>query len=69
LRIGIPTEIKTDESRVALTPPGARELADAGHEVVVQAGAGLGSNIADAEYIAQGARIVDDASAVNPARL
>ena len=62
--IGVPTEIKTDEYRVALTPSGARELTDRGHEVLVQAGAGLGSAIADDAYAAQGARIVPDAAAV-----
>jgi alanine dehydrogenase len=46
--IGVPTEIKTDEYRVALTAAGVRELTDHGHEVVVQAGAGEGSAIADA---------------------
>src|SRR5215211_2086986 len=64
MRVGVPTEIKTDEYRVALTPAGARELSDAGHEVVVQEGAGAGSGIADADYTAQGARLVPDADAV-----
>ena len=45
MKVGVPTEIKTDEYRVALTPAGARELADAGHEVFVQSGAGEGSAI------------------------
>jgi len=63
-RVGVPTEIKTDEYRVALTPAGVRELVDHGHEVLVQAGAGLGSAIADADYVAQGAVIVPDADAV-----
>src|SRR5689334_22575854 len=45
MRIGVPTEIKTDEYRVALTPAGVRELVDSGHEVLVQAGAGKGSAI------------------------
>jgi alanine dehydrogenase len=62
--IGVPTEIKTDEYRVAMTPSGVRELVDRGHEVVVQAGAGEGSAIADGHYAAQGARIVPDAAAV-----
>jgi alanine dehydrogenase len=62
--IGVPTEIKTDEYRVALTPSGVRELADRGHDVLVQAGAGEGSAIADDAYAAQGARIVADADAV-----
>jgi alanine dehydrogenase len=62
--IGVPTEIKTDEFRVALTPAGARELVDRGHDVLVQAGAGRGSAIEDAEYRSQGATIVDDAASV-----
>ena len=62
--IGVPTEIKTDEYRVALTPSGVRELTDRGHDVLVQAGAGVGSAIADDAYAAQGARIVPDAAAV-----
>jgi alanine dehydrogenase len=64
MRVGVPTEIKTDEYRVALTPSGVRELVEHGHEVLVQAGAGVGSAILDDEYSAQGARIVDDAAAV-----
>jgi alanine dehydrogenase len=64
VRVGIPTEIKRDEYRVALTPAGTRELTEHGHEVIVQAGAGDGSVIPDAEYEAQGARIVPDAEAV-----
>jgi alanine dehydrogenase len=64
MKVGVPTEIKADEYRVALTPAGVRELTDAGHEVLVQAGAGEGSSLADAQYAAQGARIVPDADAV-----
>ena len=64
MRIGVPTEIKEDEYRVALTPVGARELAEHGHEVLIQASAGEGSAIADAAYEAQGARIVPDAASV-----
>ncbi|MEA2441190.1 MAG: alanine dehydrogenase [Thermoleophilaceae bacterium] len=64
MRVGVPTETKVDEYRVALTPAGARELAEHGHEVLVQAGAGDGSAIADADYAAQGARILPDAEAV-----
>ena len=62
--IGVPTEVKADEFRVALTPAGVRELTSRGHEVLVQAGAGVGSAIADDDYAAQGARIVDGAAAV-----
>jgi alanine dehydrogenase len=64
MKIGIPTEIKEDEYRVALTPAGARELSEHGHEVLLQTGAGDGSAIPDEEFTAQGARIVPDASAV-----
>jgi alanine dehydrogenase len=64
MRIGVPTEIKADEYRVAITPAGVRELATRGHEVLVQEGAGLGSAIEDASYRAQGAHIVPDAAAV-----
>src|SRR3954466_3959241 len=64
MRVGVPTEIKTDEYRVALTPAGVRELSDAGHEVVVQAGAGAGSGITADDYTPQGATILPDADAV-----
>ncbi len=64
MKVGVPTEIKTDEYRVAITPSGVRELSQHGHEVVIQHGAGEGSAISDAEYEAQGARIVPDADAV-----
>jgi alanine dehydrogenase len=64
VRVGVPTEVKSDEYRVALTPAGVRELADAGHEVHIQQGAGLGSAITDDVYAAQGASIVPDATAV-----
>jgi alanine dehydrogenase len=64
MRVGVPTEVKTDEYRVALTPAGVRELSDAGHEVFVQSGAGVGSGIADEAYTAQGASIVPDADEV-----
>ena len=62
MKVGVPTEIKTDEYRVALTPAGVRELVEHGHEVVIQAGAGEGSAIADEEYTSQGARILPDAA-------
>jgi alanine dehydrogenase len=64
MKIGIPTEIKEDEYRVALTPAGARELAERGHDVLIQSGAGLGSAIDDSDFEAQGARILSDAPAV-----
>jgi alanine dehydrogenase len=58
LKVGVPTEIKPDEYRVALTPVGARELNEHGHDVLIEKGAGEGSAISDADYEAQGARIV-----------
>ena len=58
MRIGVAKEIKTDEYRVALTPAGARELVQAGHEVLVEATAGDGSSFFDADYERVGARIV-----------
>jgi alanine dehydrogenase len=64
MKVGVPTEIKTDEYRVSLTPAGARELVEHGHDVIVQAGAGEGSTIPDEEYVEQGARIVPDARTV-----
>jgi alanine dehydrogenase len=64
VKVGVPTEIKADEYRVALTPSGVRELSDRRHEVVVQSGAGEGSAIADGDYVAQGARVLPDADAV-----
>jgi alanine dehydrogenase len=62
MRIGVAKEIKPDEHRVALTPAGARELTQKGHEVVVERSAGEGSALPDAAYEAVGARIgsVDD---------
>ena len=64
MKVGVPTEIKTDEYRVALTPAGVRELVDVGHDVYVQSGAGEGSSILDEDYTAQGAKILPDADAV-----
>lgn len=64
MRVGVVTEIKPAERRVALTPAGALELTEAGHEVLVQAGAGVGSGFADQAYVASGARIVDEAKSV-----
>ncbi len=57
MRIGVVKEIKPDEYRVALTPAGARELVQRGHEVVVEAGAGEGSAFSDSAYQAAGARL------------
>src|SRR5215203_6034973 len=64
MKVGVPTEIKTDEYRVALTPAGVRELVERGHDVLIQRSAGDGSAITDADYVAQGARIAADAPEV-----
>jgi len=64
MRISVPTEIKNNEYRVALTPAGVHDLAAAGHEVFVQRGAGLGSSMTDAEYADAGATLLDDAAEV-----
>ncbi|NLO28214.1 MAG: alanine dehydrogenase [Actinobacteria bacterium] len=64
MRIGVPTEIRQDEYRVALTPAGTKELTIRGHEVLIQHGAGEGSFFADEAYVTAGARIVPDAEAV-----
>ena len=58
MKIGVAKEIKADEYRVALTPAGARELVQRGHEVTIEQGAGEGSAFTDAAYEAAGARIV-----------
>ena len=60
MRVGVPKEIKVHESRVALTPEGVAEFVHAGHSVVVEKSAGLGSAITDEEFIAAGASIVPD---------
>lgn len=59
MRIGVPRERKDMEFRVGLVPDGVRQLRDAGHEVLVERGAGLGSGFADGEYEQAGARLVD----------
>ncbi|MEJ7585236.1 MAG: hypothetical protein WKF43_14415, partial [Acidimicrobiales bacterium] len=64
LVVGVPTEVKPDEGRVAITPNGVRELHSHDVEVLVQAGAGAGASIPDAEYLASGAEIVVSASEV-----
>lgn len=58
MRVGIPTEIKVQEFRVGITPAGVHALKEAGHIVLVQKGAGLGSMITDEEYVAAGAQMV-----------
>jgi alanine dehydrogenase len=64
VKVGIPSEVKPDEYRVAATPGGVREIVDHGHEVLIETGAGEGSALADADFERQGARIVPDAAAV-----
>ncbi len=64
MRIGVPREIKVHEYRVGLVPAGVRELTAAGHEVLIEAGAGSGIGIADVDYRAAGATIVDAAAEV-----
>lgn len=62
--VGVPAEIKADEYRVSLTPIGVRELVQRGHRVLVQRGAGVGSAIADAGYLAEGAKLAEEAEEV-----
>ena len=64
MRIGVPKEVKNHEYRVAITPIGVHELVAHGHEVLVQKGAGAGSQIDDEGYVAAGATIVDEADDV-----
>lgn len=64
MKVAVPTEVKNNEFRVAITPAGVHDLVSNGHEVIVQAGAGLGSSITDAEYVTAGATILSDAPAV-----
>ena len=63
MRIGVPTEVKESEYRVAITPAGVRELTYHGHEVFVQSGAGSGSAITDDDFSRAGAKMVDGAQA------
>ena len=62
--VGVPKEIKVHESRVAITPEGVSEFVEGGHSVLIQAGAGLGSAITDADFVAVGATIVAQANDV-----
>ncbi|MEP6769338.1 MAG: alanine dehydrogenase [Acidobacteriota bacterium] len=62
--VGLPKEIKDNENRVALVPAGVRALTGFGHEVVVEQGAGVGSGIADAEYVSAGAKMLPSADDV-----
>jgi alanine dehydrogenase len=62
MRIGVPKEIKNNENRVAMTPAGVATLAAAGHEIIIEKGAGLGSGFTDEEYVNEGAVIAQTAS-------
>src|SRR5690606_957881 len=64
VKVGIPREVKNNEFRVAITPAGVHELVRNGHQVVIERGAGVGSSIPDAEYIAAGGQILDTADEV-----
>ena len=62
--VGVPKEIKVHESRVAITPEGVSEFVAAGHSVIIEDGAGVGSSLTNEDFIAAGAKIVADADAV-----
>ncbi len=64
MRVGVPTEIKNNEFRVAITPSGVAELVHRGHEVLIQSGAGDGSAISDADFERVGAQLIDEADEV-----
>jgi alanine dehydrogenase len=64
MKIGVPKEIKTNENRIALVPAGAEALVGAGHEVLIQRGAGEGSGFPDSDYTDAGARIAPNAATV-----
>lgn len=64
MKVGVPKEIKNHEYRVAITPAGVHEFVTHGHEVVIEAGAGLGSSIPDSDFIAAGATMLPSADDV-----
>ena len=64
MKIGVPKEIKTNENRIALVPAGAETLVSAGHSVLIETGAGLGSGFTDEDYTSVGAKIGTDADTV-----
>jgi alanine dehydrogenase len=64
MHVGIPTETKNNEFRVAITPSGVAELTRRGHEILIQAGAGEGSAIADSDFKAAGAQLITSAAGV-----
>lgn len=62
MKVAIPSEVKNNEFRVAITPAGVHDLVAQGHEVLIETGAGAGSSITDEEYAVAGARIMPDAA-------
>lgn len=62
--VGVPTEVKTDEYRVAMLPVGVEELVSRGHQVLIQTGAGLGSGLPDEDYAQAGAELISSAEEV-----
>jgi alanine dehydrogenase len=64
MKVGVPTEVKNNEYRVAITPAGVHELARNGHQVCIQQGAGVGSAIPDADFVTAGAQILPTADDV-----
>jgi alanine dehydrogenase len=64
MRVGVPKEIKPDEYRVGLTPTSVREYVAHGHQVVVEAGAGVGAGFVDEDFTRAGASILPDADAI-----
>ena len=64
MKIGVPKEIKTNENRIALVPAGAETLISAGHSVLIEKGAGIGSGFSDEDYTSVGAKIAPDAATV-----
>ena len=62
--VGVPKEIKNNENRVAMTPAGVHELTARGHQVLIEAGAGVGSGFEDSEYVAAGAALAASAQDV-----
>ena len=64
MKIGVPKEIKIHDYRVGLVPAGVRELVDAGHQVLVESGAGAGIGFDDAQYRAAGAKVAAGAEDV-----
>lgn len=64
MRVGVPAEIKKNEHRIGLTPTAVREYVAHGHDVTVQAGAGVGAGFTDADYKKAGARLANTAAEI-----